>query len=83
MSYLYCYLAPLPLVMYSATHSVGYRQSAVSDVQGRNIVSMLLIDLVEKELGPILSWPTDILSYLFVDVPNPRIVEELSAFIFW
>jgi hypothetical protein len=43
---------------------------------------MLLIDLVEYELEPILSWPTQILFILLVDVPNPRGVEELSAFFF-
>jgi hypothetical protein len=41
-----------------------------------------LIDFVEKELGPILTWPTEILCYLLVDVQNPRRVEELSAFFF-
>jgi hypothetical protein len=43
---------------------------------------MLLIDLVEHELGPILSWPTQILFILLVHVPDLRRVEELSAFFF-
>jgi hypothetical protein len=43
---------------------------------------MLLIHLVEKEMGPILTWPTYILCYLFMDVPNAGRVEELSGFFF-
>jgi hypothetical protein len=43
---------------------------------------MLLIDLVEEELRPIDSWLTHILCYLFVDVPNPRIVKKWNAFFF-
>jgi hypothetical protein len=45
-------------------------------------VKVLLIDLVEKELGPIDIWPTHILCYLCVDAPNPRIIKKLSAFFF-
>jgi hypothetical protein len=43
---------------------------------------MLLLDLVEHKLQPILSWPTQILLILLVHVPDPRKVEELSAFFF-
>jgi hypothetical protein len=45
-------------------------------------VNMLLVDLLEMNLGPIDGWPSYILCYLFVDVPNRRIVKQLSAFFF-
>jgi hypothetical protein len=68
----------LRLALYP-TRSVGNRQSTASDVQGRNVVKILLINLVEMELRPIESWPIHILCYLFVDLPNRGILKKLSA----
>jgi hypothetical protein len=85
-SYLYYHVSPLTSVTYSATTSHTFsRQQGVNciGVRGRNdVVNMMLVDLVEMKLGPICGWPSYFLCYLFVDVPNRRNVNQLSAFFF-
>jgi len=41
---------------------------------------MYLLQHVEQHLGPLDTWPTYIIRYLFVDFPSPPIVKGLSAF---
>jgi len=41
---------------------------------------MSLLQAVEDHLGPINTWPSSIINYLFVDTPSPRVVEDLTAF---
>jgi hypothetical protein len=40
---------------------------------------MSLVERVER-LGPIDTWPTYIIRFLFVDIPTPTIVRKLTAF---
>jgi hypothetical protein len=37
---------------------------------------MSVLDRVEKCLGPVNSWPTYIIRFLFVDTPTPKIVKK-------
>jgi hypothetical protein len=37
---------------------------------------------MEIHLGPIDTWPSYIIEYLFVNTPTPQVVKELSAFFF-
>jgi hypothetical protein len=82
------FTARLPLDTYiklrkSYTFSHQLVVNSIDRVREREtFVNMHLIDLVEHELGPILSWPTQILLILLVHVPDARTVEELSAFFF-
>jgi len=39
-----------------------------------------LLQAVEDHLGPIDTWPTYFIHYLFVGTPSPPVVEELTAF---
>jgi hypothetical protein len=41
---------------------------------------MSLLERVEYRLGPINSWPSYIIRLLFVDIPTPTIVRNLTAF---
>jgi hypothetical protein len=41
---------------------------------------MSLLDRVERRLGPINTWPTYIIRFLFIDIPTPIIVKKLTAF---
>jgi len=43
---------------------------------------MCLLQQVEQHLGQIDTWPTYIISYLFIDVPKPRIVRKFTAFFY-
>jgi hypothetical protein len=38
------------------------------------------LDRVEQRLGPINTWPTYIIRFLFVDNPTPIIMKKLTAF---
>jgi hypothetical protein len=41
-----------------------------------------LLHVVESHLGPIDTWPSYIIEYLFVDTPTPEVVKDLTAFFF-
>jgi hypothetical protein len=41
---------------------------------------MSLLESVEYRLGPINSWPSYIIRFLFVDIPTPTIVRKVTAF---
>ena len=41
---------------------------------------MSLLQAVEQYLGRIDTWPSYIITYLFVETPSPRVVEKLTAF---
>jgi hypothetical protein len=41
--------------------------------------TMSLLDRVER-LGPINTWPTHIIRFLFVDIPTPIIVKKINCF---
>jgi hypothetical protein len=41
---------------------------------------MLLLEAVECHLGPIDSWPTDIIRYLLCDVPTQLKLKKVIAF---
>jgi len=43
---------------------------------------MNLLQHVEQHLGPLPTWPTCVVEYLFVDVPSPPIVKKLTAFFY-
>ena len=43
---------------------------------------MSLLYAVEVYLGPIDSWPSYIIEYLFVNSPTPEVIKELTAFFF-
>ena len=59
-------------------HSSKYTQSLTSIVS--NTVVMYLLQAVERYLGGVDTWPSNIITYLFVETPSPRVVEELTAF---
>jgi hypothetical protein len=41
-----------------------------------------LLHVVESHLGPIDTWPSYFIEYLFVHTPTPEVVKELTAFFF-
>jgi hypothetical protein len=41
--------------------------------------TMSLLERVERSLGPINTWPTYIIQFLFVDIPTPTIVRKLLS----
>ena len=43
---------------------------------------MYLLESVEQMLGPIDTWPTYIIQYLFIDVPSEPIVKSLAIFFY-
>jgi len=43
---------------------------------------MYLLESVEQKLGPIDTWPTYIIQYLFMDVPSEPIVKCLASFFY-
>jgi hypothetical protein len=43
---------------------------------------MSLLYAVESRLGPIDTWPSYIIEYLFVNTPTPEVVKELTAFFY-
>jgi len=41
---------------------------------------MSLLQAVERYLGGVDTWPSNIITYLFAETPSPRVVEELTTF---
>jgi hypothetical protein len=41
-----------------------------------------LLHAVERHLGPVDTWPSYIIEYLFVNTPTPEVVKDLTAFFF-